>query len=400
MASSKVAGVLDRLQSADLNVFPYRCVVMRNRNASCLRCAAACTTGAISVTADEVVVDPELCVGCGTCATVCPTCALEARHPNDATFATEALAAMEANDGRAVVVCDRMWEANEGSIDPAKAARVTCLGRVEEAAVAELAAAGARSVTLVHGACADCPRNAAVETYGLVCETANLLLETWGSDVRVELKGKLPSSLRLEQPLAAPDPLAYDPERRSSLAQAGQLAGQAVAAGFAADDEVEEEPASKAVARYMKVMNDGTLPHFVPDRRERLLDSLAALGEPADVALDTRLWGRVTIDPEPCRTCYMCTTFCPTGALARFKEDDEHVGVEHTPADCVKCRCCTDVCPTGALTLHEDVMAREVMAGGVVEKTYLKPVTDGRGGPHSMYGALKKFVRCDQFYER
>jgi Fe-S-cluster-containing hydrogenase component 2 len=394
-------GVLDKLQSADLNVFPYRCVVMRNRNASCMRCAAACTSGAISVTADELTVDPDLCVGCGTCATVCPTCALEARHPNDATFAESALSALGVNDDAAVVVCDRMWEANEGLIDPAKAARVTCLGRVEESVIVELAAAGAKSVSLVHGDCANCPRNVGVETYTLVCETANLLLETWGSPVRAELKAKLPTSVRAAAPAPAAAPaLGYDPSRRSAFAQAGQLGAEAVAAGMREGDGEDAEPQKKTVAKYLKVMNDGTLPHFVPDRRERLLDGLAQLGEPADVALDTRLWGRVVIEPSTCKTCFMCATFCPTGAISRFAESKELIGVEHTPADCVKCRCCEDVCPTGALTLHEDVMAREVVAGNVVERFYLPPITDGRGGPHSMYGALKKFVRCDQFYER
>lgn len=396
-----IAEVLEQLQSDDLNVFPYRCVEMRNRNASCMRCAAACTSGAISVTADEIEVDPDLCVGCGTCATVCPTCALEARHPNDAAFERAALDACAANGGRAVVVCDTLWAAHEGAIDPAKAARVTCLGRVEESVLTGLAAQGATSIGLIHGDCAACPRNAGVETYGQVVDTANLLLETWGADVRVELRDKLPSGVRAAADAAKPAPLAYDASKRSFFSQAGQTAAQAVAAGMAEGQPVEErETSSQQAVRFLKVMKDGTLPHFVPDRRERLLDNLAALGEPADVTLETRLWGRVVIDVGACKTCFMCATFCPTGAIARFADDDGRVGVEHTPADCVKCRCCEDVCPTDALTLHEDVMARELVTGEVVERFEMPPVTDGRGGPHSMYGALKKIIKCDQFFER
>ena len=35
----------------------------------------------------------------------------------------------------------------------------------------------------------------------------------------------------------------------------------------------------KSESRFQKVMEDGTLPHFIPDRRELLLNSLSSLGE-------------------------------------------------------------------------------------------------------------------------
>ena len=286
---------------------------------------------------------------------MCPTCALEARHPNDAALYQRAARAREANGGAAVAMLK--WEAVGGRIDPEKVARVTCLGRVEESLLVGLVADGASSVRLVHGSCGECPRNAACETYPLVAETANLLLETWDAPVRVELSEKLPASVRLERPLGAEvsPALAYDEGKRQMFSQLGAAAGEAVASGLAEGDGAgaAEEPESGArqAARFMKVMTDGTLPHFLPDRRERLLDALAVLGDPADVALDTRLWGRVTIDVDACKSCYMCATFCPTGAIRKFA-DGEDAGVEHIPGDCVKCRCCTDVCPTDALALR------------------------------------------------
>ena len=74
--------------------------------------------------------------------------------------------------------------------------------------------------------------------------------------------------------------------------------------------------ALKHLAHSLHVMKDGTLPHFIPDRRERLLDALAQLGEPAGGKLATRLWGAVVIDGTKCVSCRMCATFCPTGAIA------------------------------------------------------------------------------------
>ena len=137
---NRMSGVLDVLRSDVLNAFPYRCAVMRNRNASCTRCAEACTSGAISLQEDQIVVDPALCVGCGTCATVCPTCALEANNPSDAELVAQAGRACANAGGHAVILCDRAWEPVADRIDPERAARVRCLGRVEESLLVGLVA--------------------------------------------------------------------------------------------------------------------------------------------------------------------------------------------------------------------------------------------------------------------
>ena len=390
MATSRMLGVFDGIASDVLKAFPYRCAVMRNRKASCTKCADACTTGAISITQDEVSVDSDLCVGCGTCATVCPTCALEANNPNDAVLATTALDALIAAKGVGVVMCDHAWERYAACVDPQRATRVRCLGRVDESVCVSLVAAGADRVVLVHGACDTCERSVGKQTYELVAATADELLSAWRSDVRVELTDKLP----------------YDENRRRLLSETGRsmlcALSDAVTPEVLKSDEPEvvcDESGRAQAARFMKTMKDGTLPHFIPDRRERLLDALAELGEPENGTLDTRLWGRVVIDASKCRTCYGCATFCPTGAITKWK-DETGEGVDHSPADCVKCRCCTDICPTDALTLYEDVMAPDVASGAVVQHWVLPSVTDDRGRAHSVVNRMKKLLNIEQIYER
>ncbi len=404
-------GVFDGIASDVLKAFPYRCAVMRNRKASCTKCADACTTGAISITEDEVSVDADKCVGCGTCATVCPTCALEANNPNDAVLATTALDALIAARGTGVVMCDHAWERYAAVVDPQRATRVRCLGRVDESICVSLVAAGADRVVLVHGACDDCERHVGKQTYELVAATADELLEAWGSDVRVELTQELPAAAMLEpgQRSAFSQSLPYDEDRRRLFSEAGRSMLHAVCDGLplageqdakeAQVTQVSDEDGRAQAARFMKTMKDGTLPHFIPDRRERLLDALAELGQPEDVALDTRLWGRVVIDASKCRTCYGCATFCPTGAITKWK-DETGEGVDHSPADCVKCRCCTDICPTDALTLLEDVMAPDVASGAVVQHWVLPSVTDDRGRAHSVVNRMRKLLSIDQVYER
>ena len=141
-----ILGLFEKLESQSLAVQPSRCVVVRNRNASCRRCAEACPTGAIRVEGNDLAVAPEHCVGCGTCATVCPTAALESKKPDDKELLRAAVAAMQANDGAAVIMDAAMQAVAEGKYDPAKVVVVKSLGRVDESLIAVLAAGGATSI--------------------------------------------------------------------------------------------------------------------------------------------------------------------------------------------------------------------------------------------------------------
>ena len=86
MGASKrsIAGKFASMRADAIRVRQDRCAKVRNRNVACLKCAEACTSGCISIVDDELVIDSDKCVGCGTCATVCPTCALESVNPTDA----------------------------------------------------------------------------------------------------------------------------------------------------------------------------------------------------------------------------------------------------------------------------------------------------------------------------
>lgn len=110
--------------------------------------------------------------------------------------------------------------------------------------------------------------------------------------------------------------------------------------------EEPEEP------KFAKVAEDGTLPHFLPERRGRLLLSLSNLGRPEDVMIDTRLFSHVIIDSEKCTSCQMCATFCPTEAIRKFgdaataAETGRPFGIDHYTGRCVQCHCCENICPT------------------------------------------------------
>lgn len=58
-----------------------RCAHSRSKQAGCSACIEVCATEAIRSAGDTVQVDPYLCQGCGTCATVCPSGALAYQFP-------------------------------------------------------------------------------------------------------------------------------------------------------------------------------------------------------------------------------------------------------------------------------------------------------------------------------
>ena len=452
---------LQALQSDHVHVRQERCLLVRNRNAECLRCAQACTSGCISYNEQTKMleIDQARCVGCGTCATACPTCALEARDPNDIELLAHLQGALNASTSKTVVVaCEKASVTQDERI-----VRLTCLGRIDESALLQLAAWGAREVTLTCGPCDACehkPGRAVVEE---VCESANTLLGLWDSTMCVELKevGRAAEQAGLparesganrtaaqseieqadqqirtagtdnavEQGTATRDEgrLDFSDETdagrtatQSEVEQVNQLIQSAGAGKVAEHDTAtrdEDRPnlsdeASNGEAtttdqvdrpiKRLKVMADGTLPHFVPDRRERLLDALADLGEgPTDsqAMARTRLWGHVVIDTDKCTSCRMCATFCPTGAIVKFDAPDGTFGVDHYAADCVKCLCCQTICRTQAIVV-EDAVPANVLVNAVPERHVMRPVRVPKGGVHSIMNSMRDLLGLPEVFER
>ena len=130
-------GLIGKLESPYITVHQERCALVRNRHADCLRCAESCASGCISYDGEALSVSPEKCIGCGTCATVCPTCALEAHHPGDAALVAAAHTSRTANAGAALIGCGALLERARGRYDEERVVRVECLGRVDESLLAE-----------------------------------------------------------------------------------------------------------------------------------------------------------------------------------------------------------------------------------------------------------------------
>ena len=458
----QMINLIDEMNSPLLAVEPQRCVLVRHRNGECLRCAAVCTTGAISLFEEGIVVSPEKCIGCGTCASACPTGCLTAANPTDEELFGAVEAALAENEGRVAIACERAFamasgnrmkrdscDATAPSFVPGKIAGATsdgrplvgvvCLGRVDESLLVEATARGARSIQLISGPCESCPHRCGGALSDEIIVSAETLLAALGTPspidrIRLQHASDTREILRLRPTASAQDDMANataaaevsgDMGRSDRASSAAGIEGSSTQGAidpnaFDTSEDClsesecpvappteesqqdrsapEESQADSHEPHFAHVQSDGTLPHFVPERRLRLFNSLKALGTPAAPTVTTRLWGQVTIDTELCRSCRMCTVFCPTGALTRFDAANDAFGVEHRSALCMQCRLCEAICPEQAIAVAEEVSTDEFLSGKKFRFT-MQPIGWNPGAEDSIASRMARFIKVDNLQE-
>lgn len=418
----QMINLIDEMNSPLLAAEPQRCVLVRHRNGECLRCAAVCTTGAISLGEEGIVVSPEKCIGCGTCASACPTGCLTAANPTDEELFGAVEAALAENEGRVAIACERAFamasgnrmkrdscDATAPSFVPGKIAGATsdgrplvgvvCLGRADESLLVEATARGARSIQLISGPCESCPHRCGGALSDEIIVSAETLLAALGTPspidrIRLQHASDTREILRLR-----PTASAQDDTNAVNAATVADASGDCLSeSGYPVAPPTGESQQDSREPQFAHVQADGTLPHFVPERRLRLFNSLKALGTPAAPTVTTRLWGQVTIDTELCRSCRMCTVFCPTGALTRFDAANDAFGVEHRSALCMQCRLCEAICPEQAIAVAEEVSTDEFLSGKKFRFT-MQPIGWNPGAEDSIASRMARFIKVDNLQE-
>lgn len=363
--------------------FAYReslCAHGRSKKTGCNQCIDVCSTNAIRSAGDIIAVDPHLCMGCGACATVCPSGAMSYQFPRVADRGAQLKTLLgtwrregkgeagtpivlfhNGTDGRAAL--DALSGGVPDNVLPLEAWHVASIGLdVLLAAVA-------------HGA-------------------GHVAVLAAGSET-VAYRAALAHEIELAQVIV--HALGYAGRHFSLVESAEALANlvpgdtPALPAGFnlSNDKRTTVEFAIEHLFVHAK-----TKPDAIPLTK----------GSP---------FGAIVVDAKKCTLCLACAGACPASALMDGGEGAERPVLKFIERNCVQCGLCESTCPEQAIALAprllltaERKMARTlneaepfncISCGKVLGTRQIVDAMLGRLGGHSMFqaeGALKRLQMC------
>ena len=366
-----------------------------------------CPESAILVRDNRITIQPELCIGCGSCASECPTQALRTIAPSASELvgfvdevADRVLGQMASDPDAPEPMLEFACEHAQPSSAAARIV-VPALPYVDESVLVHAAARGFRRIALTTCNQARCtkPTMAAVPD---ILVTARALLEAAGSDCRITLRREKPPAEDEDAPARGKRPRKQ--ASRSGVSQTGIQAGpmtvgrteysrrgmlsdmasqaQTIVAETAAAEMRERLGVRDELPSLRQTLTDGTgnMLKFEMPRAMSLLDDLYALNPEPKGMLNTRGFARVEVNAEACRRCAMCARFCPTGALqgeavpiggtsafgawgtfgGSQDENPPQGSLTWRMSDCVGCHLCEFTCPLHCLRVHDEVDAADI----------------------------------------
>ncbi len=303
--------------------FAYKtsiCAHSRSEKPGCNRCIDVCSTAAISADGDHVKVEPHLCMGCGGCATVCPSGAMAYAYPSVpdlgrqvrtllSTYARtggrDACLLLHAADGRAALATlARRGRGLPARVIPLEVHHVASVGL--DVWLAALAHGASQVAVLATGGEAPEYREALAQQMA-IADTIAQALGYQGQHFRVFDGG---------------DAQALD----AALWSWRPALGVRVAATFAFTAE-KRTTATLALAHLAQ--------HAPTPQREIPLPA----GAP---------FGAIAVDKATCTMCLACVGACPVGAL---QDNAEAPQLRLVESKCVQCGLCEATCPERSITL-------------------------------------------------
>jgi ferredoxin len=297
------------------------CAHSRSQKEGCHRCIDVCSTAAIAPDGDRIRVEPQLCMGCGACATVCPSGALGYAYPRVPDL------------GDRLRTLLRTFLA-AGGRDPCLLFHNAGAGRH---AIARLARRG-RGLPA---------RVIPVEVH----HVASIGMDVW-------LAAFAHGATEVVSLVSADDA----PQYREAIAEQMHYADPITAAlGYqgrhfhvldAADPALDERLWS--LPRTLGPRARATFAFTAEKRRtiEMALDHLLAHAPtPVDTVALARgaPFGAIAVNRDTCTMCLACVGACPEGAIT---DNPERPQLRFTESRCVQCGLCERTCPERSISLE------------------------------------------------
>jgi ferredoxin len=358
------------------------CAHSRNTKTGCTRCIDACATGAVVSLGDKIWAHPFLCMGCGDCATTCPTGALRFAYPGVADIGARLrrlLSVYRAAGGQ-----DAALLFHNGTSGRALISRLARLGKGLPARVVPIEVHGVATVGIdvVLGAVA----YGASQVFSLLdddgADEHGTLLEQQARLADAILNG-LGFSGTHWQVVRAEEPSALEAALWSSRPAATVSA-----------------PATFHLSNRKRETLDFAIHHLVQQASE----------PPEQIALPSGSpFGALAINASRCTLCKACIGACPSSALLDAEDAPKLLFIEQ---NCVQCGLCEATCPEQAIslvprllvtpaarqrvTLHEAEPFHCVRCGAPFGTRQMIDVMTGRLGAHPMFSgtALRRIQMC------
>ncbi len=358
------------------------CAHSRNTKTGCTRCLDVCATDAVRSLGDKIWAHPFLCMGCGDCATTCPTGALRFAYPGVADIGTRLrtlLSVYRAAGGKDAALL--LHNGNSGRELIARLARVGkgLPARVLPIEVHSVATIG---LDVVLGAIAF----GASQVFALLDES--------GADEHGAL---LEQQARLADTIL--NGLGFEGSHWQVLRAEGPVTLQA-ALWSSRPAATVSEPAAFHLSNRKRETLDFAIDHLVRQASSPPEQIALSVGSP---------FGALAIDATRCTLCKSCIGACPSSALQDTEDAPKLRFIEH---NCVQCGLCETTCPERAInlvprllttpaarqaiTLHEAEPFHCVRCGAPFGTRQMIDVMTGRLGAHPMFAgdALRRIQMC------
>lgn len=344
--------------------FSYRenlCAHSRSGIEGCSKCIDVCSTEAIAADGDHVLVEPHLCMGCGACASVCPSGAMSFLFPRVSRRGAQMKAMLaayrEAGGADACIVFHNGTDGRDLLARAAAAGR----GLPARAIPMESWHVAGVGVDLLLGAVA--------------LGASQVAVLSAGSEAP-EYSASLREQMALAQSIVSALGYAGRHFVLVETGDAGALAGAFEALEPAAHPEA---PATFALSDDKRTAVEFAVEHLAKHAPTPVTEIGLAAGAP---------WGEILVDKAKCTMCLACAGACPESALM---DGAEAPMLRFLERNCVQCGLCERTCPEDAITLRPRLLlAPSVRETRVLNETQpFHCVSCGKPfGTHQMVDAM------------